>query len=113
MKNPIEKGVVSADDVQRNLEFLDSRDQWMAASDYAEQDGPDFKKRLLEDGTAAVGEMGLTMGDAEPWWWRTPTINNRCLHSVFLLSADAAGLRRTGISPKATGPAPWSNRAPC
>ena len=62
----IEKGVVSADDVRRNLEFLDSRDPLEGGRVIARawQD-PDFKKRLLEDGTAAVEEMGLTMGDAE------------------------------------------------
>jgi len=62
----IEKGVVSADDVRRNLEFLDSRDPVDGGRVIARawQD-PDFKKRLLENGTAAVEEMGLTMGDAE------------------------------------------------
>jgi len=62
----IEKGVVSADDVRRNLEFLDSRDPVDGGRVIAKAwTDPDFKKRLLEDGTAAVGEMGLTMGDAE------------------------------------------------
>ncbi|MEK9645489.1 MAG: nitrile hydratase subunit alpha [Alphaproteobacteria bacterium] len=62
----IEKGVVSADDVRRNLEFLDSRDPAdggrIIARAWAD---PDFKARLLEDGTAAVEEMGFSMGDAE------------------------------------------------
>jgi nitrile hydratase alpha subunit len=62
----IEKGVVSADDVRRNLEFLDSRDPAdggrIIARAWAD---PAFKARLLEDGTAAVEEMGFTMGDAE------------------------------------------------
>jgi nitrile hydratase alpha subunit len=62
----IEKGVVSAEDVRRNLEFLDSRDPLEGGRVIARAwEDPDFKKRLLEDGTAAVEEMGLTMGDAE------------------------------------------------
>ena len=62
----IEKGVVSAEDVRRNLEFLDSRDPLEGGRVITRAwEDPDFKKRLLEDGTAAVEEMGLTMGDAE------------------------------------------------
>ena len=62
----IEKGVVSADDVRRNLEFLDSRDPVDGGRVIAKAwIDPDFKKRLLDDGTAAIKEMGLTMGDAE------------------------------------------------
>ena len=62
----IEKGVVSAEDVRRNLEFLDSRDPLEGGRVIARAwEDPDFKKRLLEDGTAAVEEMGRTMGDAE------------------------------------------------
>ncbi len=62
----IEKGVVNAEDVRRNLEFLDSRDPAdggrIIARAWADAD---FKARLLEDGTAAVEEMGFSMGDAE------------------------------------------------
>ena len=62
----IEKGVVSADDVRRNLEFLDSRNPVDGGRVIAKAwTDPEFKKRLLNDGTAAVQEMGLTMGDAE------------------------------------------------
>lgn len=62
----IEKGVVSADDVRRNLEFLDSRDPAEGATIIARAwTDAEFKKRLLEDGTKAVGEMGFPMGDAE------------------------------------------------
>ena len=62
----IEKGVVSADDVRRNLEFLDSRDPADGARIVARAwTDPEFKKRLLENGTAAVAEMGFPMGDAE------------------------------------------------
>lgn len=60
----VEKGVVSADDVRRNLEFLDSRDPADGARVVARAwTDPDFRRRLLEDGTAAVAEMGLPMGD--------------------------------------------------
>ena len=62
----IEKGVIDADDVRRNLEFLDSRDPADGARIVARAwTDPEFKKRLLADGTAAVEEMGFNMGDAE------------------------------------------------
>ncbi|PPR09122.1 MAG: Cobalt-containing nitrile hydratase subunit alpha [Alphaproteobacteria bacterium MarineAlpha11_Bin1] len=62
----IEKGVVSADDVRRNLEFLDSRDPVDGGRVIAKAwTDPDFRKRLLSNGTTAVQELGLTMGDAE------------------------------------------------
>lgn len=62
----IEKGVVSADEVRRNLEFMDSRGEEIGAKIIAKAwADPDFKKLLLEDGTAAVEQMGETMGDAE------------------------------------------------
>lgn len=62
----IEKGVVKADDVRRNLEFLDSRDPAEGARIIAKawvDEG--FKQRLLDDGTKAVEELGFPMGDAE------------------------------------------------
>lgn len=62
----IEKGVVKADDLRRNLEFLDSRDPAEGAKIIAKawvDEG--FKKRLLDDGTKAVEELGFPMGDAE------------------------------------------------
>ena len=62
----IEKGVIGADDVRRNLEFLDSRDPADGARIVARAwTDPEFKKRLLADGNAAVEEMGFNMGDAE------------------------------------------------
>ena len=62
----IEKGVVKADDVRRNLEFLDSRDPAEGATIIARAWTDEaFKQRLLEDGTKAVEEMGFPMGDAE------------------------------------------------
>ena len=62
----VEKGVVRAEDVRRNLEFLDSRDPADGARIIARAwTDPNFRRRLLEDGTAAVEEMGFTMGDTE------------------------------------------------
>ena len=52
--------------MRRNLEFLDSRDPAEGATIIARAWTDDaFKKRLLEDGTKAVEEMGFPMGDAE------------------------------------------------
>ena len=62
----IEKGVISAEDVRRSLEFMDSRSPALGAKVVARAwADPAFKQRLLEDGTKAVGEMSIPMGDAE------------------------------------------------
>ena len=62
----VEKGVVRAEDVRRNLEFMDSRDPADGARIIARAwTDPDFRRRLLDNGTAAVEEMGFTMGDTE------------------------------------------------
>jgi nitrile hydratase alpha subunit len=62
----IEKGVISPDDIRRTLEFMDTRTPALGAKVVARAwADPAFKKRLLENGTKAVGEMGIPMGDAE------------------------------------------------
>jgi nitrile hydratase len=62
----IEKGVVAADDIRRAIEFLDQRTPALGAKVVARAwSDPAFKRRLLEDGTKAVGELGIGMGDAE------------------------------------------------
>jgi len=62
----IEKGVITADDIRKTLEFMDTRTPALGAKVVARAwTDPAFKKRLLEDGTKAVGEMGIGMGDAE------------------------------------------------
>lgn len=62
----IEKGVVTADEIRENLDFMDSRGTHLGAQVVAKAwSDPDFKKRLLDDGTAAVGELGIPMGDVE------------------------------------------------
>ena len=96
----IEKGVVSADDVRRNLEFLDSRDPVDGGRVIAKAwTDPDFKKRLLEDGTAAVGEMGLTMGDAElVVVENTDDVHNMIVCTLCSCYPRTLGLRRTGMS---------------
>jgi nitrile hydratase alpha subunit len=62
----IEKGVISADDIRRTLEFMDTRTPALGAKVVARAwADPAFRTRLLADGTKAVGEMGIPMGDAE------------------------------------------------
>ena len=62
----IEKGVITAEDIRRTLEFMDTRTPALGAEVVARAwTDPEFKKRLLANGTAAVAEMGIPMGDAE------------------------------------------------
>ena len=62
----IEKGVISADDIRKTLEFMDTRTPALGAKVVAKAwADPAFKKRLMEDGTKAVAELGIPMGDAE------------------------------------------------
>jgi nitrile hydratase subunit alpha len=62
----IEKGVVSPDDIRRTLEFMDSRTPALGAKVVARAwSDPAYKKRLVANGTKAVGELGIPMGDAE------------------------------------------------
>jgi nitrile hydratase len=62
----IEKGVISPDDIRRTLEFMDSRSPALGAQVVARAwADPAFKARLLADGTKAVAELGIPMGDAE------------------------------------------------
>ena len=61
----IEKGVITAEDIRKTLEFMDTRTPALGAKVVARAwTDPEFKKRLLANGTAAVAEMGIPMGDA-------------------------------------------------
>lgn len=62
----IEKGVITGEDIRKTLEFMDTRTPALGAKVVARAwTDLEFKKRLLTDGTAAVAEMGIPMGDAE------------------------------------------------
>ena len=62
----IEKGVITGEDIRKTLEFMDTRTPALGAKVVARAwTDPEFKKRLLTNGTAAVAEMGIPMGDAE------------------------------------------------
>jgi nitrile hydratase alpha subunit len=62
----IEKGVITGEDVRKTLEFMDTRTPALGAKVVARAwTDPEFKKRLLANGTSAVAEMGIPMGDAE------------------------------------------------
>ena len=62
----IEKGVIKGEDIRKTLEFMDTRTPALGAKVVARAwTDPEFKKRLLANGTAAVAEMGIPMGDAE------------------------------------------------
>ena len=62
----IEKGVITSADIRRTLEFMDTRTPALGAKVVARAwIDSEFKKRLLANGTAAVAEMAIPMGDAE------------------------------------------------
>jgi nitrile hydratase len=62
----IEKGVITAEEVRKQLEFMDSRSPALGAQMVARAwVDPAYKKRLLADGTKAAAEFGIPMGDAE------------------------------------------------
>jgi thiocyanate hydrolase subunit gamma len=62
----IEKGVITSADIRKTLEFMDTRTPALGAKVVARAwTDAEFKRRLLANGTAAVAEMGIPMGDAE------------------------------------------------
>jgi nitrile hydratase len=62
----IEKGVITGEDIRKTLEFMDTRTPALGAKVVARAwTDPQFKKRLIANGTSAVAEMGIPMGDAE------------------------------------------------
>jgi nitrile hydratase len=59
----IEKGVFTADEMRRAIEAMDARTPAQGALVVARAwVDPDYKARLLADGTAAVEELGIDMG---------------------------------------------------
>jgi len=62
----VEKGVVSPDEIRTQLEFMDSRGEELGAKIVAKAwTDPEYKERLLDDGSAAIGSLGIEVGDAE------------------------------------------------
>lgn len=62
----LEKGVITSTDIRKTLEFMDTRTPALGAKVVARAwTDPEFKRRLLASGTAAVAEMGIPMGDVE------------------------------------------------
>jgi nitrile hydratase subunit alpha len=59
----IEKGIVSADDVRRQVEDMDGRNAGLGAKMVARAwIDPEYKQRMLIDGNAAAEELGLDRG---------------------------------------------------
>lgn len=62
----VEKNVIEADRIRDFVEFMDSRSAALGAQIIAKAwTEPDFKQRLLEDGTKAVEEFDIPMLGAE------------------------------------------------
>ena len=61
----VEKGVVTADEIRRAVEYVDSRTPALGAKVVAHAwVDPAFKARLLTDAKAAVAELGIDAGSA-------------------------------------------------
>jgi nitrile hydratase len=59
----IEKGIVTADEIRRTIEFRDSITPVTGAKIVAHAwTDPEFKRRLIADGSEAIKEFGLDMG---------------------------------------------------
>ena len=62
----IEKGIITADDVRRAIELIDSRSPVLGAKMVAHAwADPDYKKRLLADGSAAAQELGIDASEVK------------------------------------------------
>jgi nitrile hydratase len=60
----IERGLIGPDEIRNQIEVLDSRSPVLGSALVARAwVDPSFKSRLLQDGVAAAGEMGITMYD--------------------------------------------------
>ena len=59
----IDKGIVTADEVRRQIEDMDGRNAGLGAKMVARAwTDPDYKQRMLSDGNAAAEEVGLDHG---------------------------------------------------
>ena len=62
----VEKGLVKATDIREHLQAMDSQDLTLGPRIIAHAwADPDFKARLLADGSKAVAEFGVDMGETE------------------------------------------------
>jgi nitrile hydratase alpha subunit len=62
----IEKGIVTAEQIRRDLETLDSWQPSRGAQIVARAwRDPAFKERLLKDGNAAIADFGIAMGETK------------------------------------------------
>jgi nitrile hydratase len=77
----IEKGVITGEDIRKTLEFMDTRTPALGGKVVARAwTDPEFKTRLLANGTSAVAEMGIPMGDAE----LVVVENSKDVHNVIV-----------------------------
>jgi nitrile hydratase alpha subunit len=75
----VEKGLVAADDIRRQIEILDAHSPALGAKVVARAwVDPDYKARLLADGSAACEELGVHMYDNTKLivLENTPTVHN-------------------------------------
>jgi len=77
----LDKGILSAEQIRRGLETLDSWEPSRGAEIVARAwVDPAFKKRLLADGNAAVADFGIDMGTAK----LTVVENTETVHNVIV-----------------------------
>ena len=94
----VERGVFSADDVRRTVERIDSQTPAVGARVVARAwVDPDYRRRLLADGSAAVEELGIGMEGVKLVVVEdTPAVRN--LIVCTLCSCYPAGI--LGLPPK-------------
>ena len=112
----IEKGVVTAEQIRRGFETLDSWQPSRGAQIVARAwTDPAFKARLLDDGNAAIAEFGIAMGEAK----LTVVENTETVQNVIVCTLCSCYPRAIlGLPPdwyrsKSTGRGWSANRVRC
>jgi hypothetical protein len=114
----VEKGLLSADAIDAVVEHYDaatsapSTARAVVARAWVD---PDFRARLLADGTAAVSELGISGFELNSLVAveNTPAVHNLvvCTLCSVLPVAVASAFRPSGTRSRPTGPARWPSRA--
>ena len=112
----IEKGVVTADAVRRQVEDMDGRNAGMGAKMVARAwADPAYKQRMLTDGNAAAEEVGLDRGctNSSSWRIRHRSTTSSYARSAHAIRAGCSDCPPTGTRAGATAAAWCASRGRC